>query len=59
MDNFGMNNPQMSDGSFVDMMNMSSSQVNWGDTQDYKLIGEQVTMSTQNIAASDFLKYIR
>ena len=27
---------------FLDMMNINSSDMNWGDTQDYSLIGEQM-----------------
>ena len=53
MDNEGTQNSEMqSHGSFLDMMNMSSGAMNWGDTQNYSPIGEQVTMPIENIAAS-------
>ena len=48
-----MNNSQtQSDGSFMDMMNMGSGDMNWGDTQNCTPIGEQVTMPTENVVAS-------
>ena len=53
MDNLGMNNSQTPrDGSFLDMMNLNSADMSWGYTQDGSPIGEQVTMPTENIAAS-------
>ena len=46
------NSPMQSHGSFLDMMNVGSGDVNWGYTQNFSPIGEQATMSTENVVAS-------
>jgi hypothetical protein len=53
MDNSEMNNsPAPNCGSFLDLLNTGSGDMNWGDTQNFSPIGEQMTTPIENAVAS-------
>uniref|UniRef100_A0ACD5TPW5 Uncharacterized protein n=1 Tax=Avena sativa TaxID=4498 RepID=A0ACD5TPW5_AVESA len=52
MDNICENNSQMDNSSFLDMMNVGSSGVNWVGTPDSSPLGRQSTMPSLNVSAT-------
>uniref|UniRef100_A0ACD5WNV7 Uncharacterized protein n=1 Tax=Avena sativa TaxID=4498 RepID=A0ACD5WNV7_AVESA len=52
MDNSNEKNLHMDNSSFLDMMNVGSSEINWVVTPHCSPLGEQSTVPTQNISAS-------